>query len=782
VTRPRACLLAGACAFAVLLASGLALACASASRAPREAGPTASAPVAAEPAAAPAAPGPAGPAAGGAPAPEPPLPLGDDEGAPADGDTEPPPRWPAAVEDGQVLIRIGLASDLARFDVPCCEGSVTLTLDGGPITLDAPVSVEPAASSVAMPEHRIQVAALRDEHQARELGRSLTERTGWAADARFDAASGLYRVRVGRFGSEAEAQAGQRRLAALGFGSAWPVQEGGELREPALRVRAGERSFRVLGRWLVVQPGAEGTADAGASLPVSTDERSGRFRGRLLLFLNGRGGLNLINELPLEAYLRGVVPRELGPELYPRLEALKAQAVAARTYALRHLGEFGGEGFDLCAEPRCQVYGGMGSEHPLSDQAVAETEGEVLLWGNEVVESLYSATCGGHTEDASVVFPWLDAPYLQGVPCPEAGASRLAGALPRGTRFPGGLTRRLVPSRAPAGPAALEERLEVLARSAGLPPTGDRLRSLERSEVRRYVRSVFDLVLDPSLLVESRADAGTAHGPHPGAARPPVAPAVLRHEREGVVDDQEVEWLVLSLARLLGLLREEGAHFRGLDGGVLTVVADGGSHPPGPPRRIEMPADLAVFAGEAGSLAASDLALLPGDAVTLYWWRDGLAALARDGTAEAPPPDRHPARASRFQHWTRFRSDRELATLVGQRYPGLGFRGLEVMARGSSGRVGRLRLLGDGGRSEVVEGLAVRWVLDLPDTNFEAERLARPGTEAGWRFTGGGWGHGVGMCQLGAYVLAGRGLSYREILEHYYTGVTLGRAVVRSPP
>ena len=84
-----------------------------------------------------------------------------------------------------------------------------------------------------------------------------------------------------------------------------------------------------------------------------------RYRGRILVYLNDRGALNLINELPIEEYLRGVVPSEMGPELYNQLEALKAQAVAARTYTLRNLGEFAREGYDICATPRCQVYGGM---------------------------------------------------------------------------------------------------------------------------------------------------------------------------------------------------------------------------------------------------------------------------------------------------------------------------------------------------------------------------------------------------------------------------------------
>ena len=720
-------------------------------------------------------------------APEAPLPL-PEEGAPGESTgstaptepTPPAPHWPANVEDGRLLVRVGLASDLLRYELPCCEGEVVLNVGGESLALRPPLTIEPAASSVSAPERRLQVAALRDEAQADALARDLGSRTGWPADVRFDASSGLYRVRVGRFTEEADVEAARRRVAGLGFGGAWPVQEGGEMTEPALRVRVGDRSYKVHGRWLVVRPGRSAGAggEESGSLPVSTYERTGRYRGRLLFFLNPRGSLNLVNELPLEQYLRGVVPRELGPELYPRIEALKAQAVAARTYTLRHLGEFAGEGFDICAEPRCQVYGGQTAEHPLSDRAVAETAGEILRSGDEIVEALYSATCGGHTEDSRTVFPWLDVPYLRGVPCPEGEAVRLAGVVAAGTPFPDGLTERVLPSpRRAHGREALQERLETLARTAGLPPTGDRLRSLERGEVRRYVRSVFDLVLDPSLLIEPSAGEGAPGG------RPPVV-KTAREVDAVEVSGREAEWLMLSLARVLGLMEEEAVRFRAVESGALVVAGDGAGPASGGAsvRRLELPHDLATFARLSpgvGDPAAAELALLPGDALVLYRWQGRLAAVLRDGGPDAPRPDSHPARASRFRNWSRFRSDRQLANLVGERYPGLGFQGLEVLTRGVSGRVGRLRILGNGGRSEVVEGLAVRWTLDLPDTRFEARRATGPGGEAGWSFTGGGWGHGVGMCQVGAYALAGRGLSYREILEHYYTGARLSRALVR---
>jgi peptidoglycan hydrolase-like amidase len=75
----------------------------------------------------------------------------------------------------------------------------------------------------------------------------------------------------------------------------------------------------------------------------------------------------------------------------------------------------------------------------------------------------------------------------------------------------------------------------------------------------------------------------------------------------------------------------------------------------------------------------------------------------------------------------------------------------------------------------------VRWLLDVPDTRFTATRTRGAGGAPGWTFRGSGWGHGVGLCQVGSFGMAGRGLDYRAILEHYYTGVELVRVRSRSP-
>lgn len=131
-----------------------------------------------------------------------------------------------------------------------------------------------------------------------------------------------------------------------------------------------------------------------------------RYRGSVTLIARG-DGIRIINTLGLEDYLRGVVAAEMHAD-WP-LEALKAQAVAARTYAL---ASFSPErDYDVCATSDCQVYRGVSSEHPRSDEAVAATRGMVLTYGGNFARTYYHADSGGFLASSAEV--WGAAlPYL----------------------------------------------------------------------------------------------------------------------------------------------------------------------------------------------------------------------------------------------------------------------------------------------------------------------------------------------------------------------------------
>lgn len=146
------------------------------------------------------------------------------------------------------------------------------------------------------------------------------------------------------------------------------------------------------------------------------------YRGKIELRGDGRR-LTVINELPVDDYVRGILLHEVSPE-WPE-EALKAQSVISRTYALRNRGKHGQSGFDLCSQTHCQVYGGRSSERDSIDRAVKATEDEVLLYRGALVNAVFHSTCGGTTEESDNVWESeASAPYLQIVRCRWCKRSR----------------------------------------------------------------------------------------------------------------------------------------------------------------------------------------------------------------------------------------------------------------------------------------------------------------------------------------------------------------------
>jgi stage II sporulation protein D len=129
------------------------------------------------------------------------------------------------------------------------------------------------------------------------------------------------------------------------------------------------------------------------------------------------GSLNVVNALAVDQYVKGVIPNE-SPPSWPA-EELKAQAVASRSFALT--AGVGGNGFDLYADTRSQVYKGLESEYSTSNAAATATRGQVVEYQGKVAETLFSACSGGHTESIQNVFGGPAIPYLQGVPDPYDG-------------------------------------------------------------------------------------------------------------------------------------------------------------------------------------------------------------------------------------------------------------------------------------------------------------------------------------------------------------------------
>jgi SpoIID/LytB domain protein len=144
------------------------------------------------------------------------------------------------------------------------------------------------------------------------------------------------------------------------------------------------------------------------------DDHGTRLYGGSLKFQpNAYGTYTLVNQVPLETYLRGVVPHEIGSGAPPT--TIEAQAVLARTYVLRNLRRFAIDNYQICADTQCQVYWGLNGAVAASDRAIAATRGMVLTYNNELVDALYSSTTGGITAPFSNVWNGPDRPYLRAV-------------------------------------------------------------------------------------------------------------------------------------------------------------------------------------------------------------------------------------------------------------------------------------------------------------------------------------------------------------------------------
>lgn len=135
------------------------------------------------------------------------------------------------------------------------------------------------------------------------------------------------------------------------------------------------------------------------------------YRGDIIIYNIG-GRLTVVNSLPLEQYLLGVVPSEMPPKW--NIEAHKAQAIAARSYALANLNKRGSKGYDLKDTPLDQAYGGASSETEQTTRAVLSTRGEVLTYENKIIPAYYHASSGGKTFSAGQVWNH-DLPYIQSV-------------------------------------------------------------------------------------------------------------------------------------------------------------------------------------------------------------------------------------------------------------------------------------------------------------------------------------------------------------------------------
>jgi stage II sporulation protein D len=679
----------------------------------------------------------------------------------------------------------------------------------------------------------IQGAATRVD--AERAAREIREQVGETAEVSLDSQTNTWKLRIGGTLSRAEADALRDRMEDAGFinaivtsartnSQARSAQPGSNTAPPSSGSRPNANTSssspnvtRPVSRYSSPTRAAVVYA-AGASMlftsyaPVvfaSDDERSSPvrfnekpYRGRLEVFANAQGGLTVVNVLGLEDYVRGVVPNELN---YPSIEALKAQAVAARTYAVRNKDQFAAQGFDLLPTTRSQVYGGLSTEQPLASRAVEETRGVIATYQGNPINALYTSTCGGRTEDSENIFNNAE-PYLRARECSIEGRAAFAPFIVKTSREPAEI--REDANLQLARDVAL---LSVNGLSLGTTRINDSwlAASASPSEVRNWISAVARLARNP---VPAMTDDAT----RPPAFSTALAAAVYGEGRaDTLLDSADVEY-ILSFRDASDIPERNRADVAYLlRDGFLSLYPDTSLRPREPMTRARMlhtiaslmewrgklllqkgtakPAsagalvlrstknrDLSVaVAGDAylfrafGSSAYQmrSLTVMGGEPVQFHLNSQGLVDYmevrpAADGAAAE--------RFSPFTNWTAELTLNEAQARLARWSKGVGsLTDLRIASRGASRRVTDLELVGTSGTAHV-RGGRIRSALGLREQLFVIDRrYDDAGRIIGFTFTGRGWGHGVGLCQVGAYGMARAGLTYDKILKNYYTGIEL---------
>lgn len=643
----------------------------------------------------------------------------------------------------------------------------------------------------------VQVGQAESRQEAEKLARSFSQKiVGRITIAEeLDRLRGrrVYYLRYGDFLTRGEALSFLQTLNQAGYFEAWIVRE--EVAQPE------KNSFWALVDDEIIHFEPKTTlyiipANSWSYLSFNGNKYRGMFILRGL-----EAGLELVNVLNLEDYLRGVVPAELSPAAFGELEALKAQAVAARTYAWRNIGLNAGQGFDLTATPDSQVYGGMDVEHPLSNQAVEETKGQLLVYRGQPINALYTSTCGGMTEEGKAVFGGPEIAYLRAVECVEErlpsydlntnrpavhfsfGAKDLTFDLAMLASL-GIITDNFSPNwlEEPSPASEIQDWVEKTAAYLGLragPAASFLPLSAEPLTLGVFSRFLVEALnwreRVQNLLLPSEVDwLLRDFSKIAEKDRRPVAyllsrgylTSSLEFAGESPVINRARAAIILSRIIQKEKSPLERARFRDQKEREIVLEAEGKLS------QFPLAARAFLFRSLGGEISpASRLTLLGGEEV-LYLEKEGQVVFLE---VIYPAASNVLDRSSAYAGWQVRYSREDLSRRVNEYFPVGEIKDLRVLRRGQSHRVLELEIIGEKGRA-VCRGLRVRWVLGLRDTLFTIDREWQTDGQVGYFiFTGRGWGHGVGLCQVGAYGMAQRGASYKEILNKYYPGTKISK-------
>lgn len=677
-------------------------------------------------------------------------------------------------------VRVGILTSATEVQISFPEGGQIQDLKGRALrTMKAGEKLrlwwDTKGAAPRSSEYRVQVGAPMAVGAAESLMAKL--RALHETPDRVHVSDGnTWRVLLGHFKESDDATSLVQKLEDAGYSELWVSSE--SLAAPKGKGRALYAITETYDRL----PMPEGVRFAARG-PFTEVAGKGRYRGAIEVVPNRHGTLSVINTVDLETYLRGVVPREMGAWAYPSLEALKAQAVAARTYAVANLGKRAEEGYDLVDTVSDQVYGGADGEQSLTDTAVQQTAGLVATYNGKPIQALFMADCGGSTVDVSWVFGG-DAPYLKAATCyPDKPVTRhfVSGAPVTGEASQPWLTWNLLKLTAVGAvqPSWLSGTvLSKTAKAADLVPAVSAIQ-------KRLGLTATPLASGNLALAMARA---LGYGPLPAGQERPQDAAYFGANglapqdqllasfllRQGLIRPAELR-TEPNLGEALDTLGRLWQGLEPIEPKAGTLLMDGQVRPKKEgPQGFPMTTQV-LFAEQApdGSLRLVQRT----DAQV----GDQLLWLGAESGEESGPAslvirrlDPDGAAWDRYNptaHWRVAIPERDLTGMIRRRVPLNALESLSVQTN-AQGRALDLAVRDTAGRVHHFSGMRIRNLLGLKDNVFSFTVLGKA-PDRTWVFFGRGWGHGVGMCQTGAYGMALEGAKFDQILKHYYSGINL---------
>ena len=735
-------------------------------------------------------------------------------------------------------IRIGLTTDARSVTISTADSQLTAISPQEPTKYLAVSKITASARAYRPPEIEVfnfEIAGIQTREEAEQLVKDAREATGENATVLPDLSANLWRVRIGNSRPTPEEAADfKQTLSEKGFDAAQIVSE--KKLQPSAEAIALSQKKNASGVAAATNPnlvqptasildpnlrevivsGTDFTANFTSLKPVafgSTSERAvpvnvngKKYRGRVEVFVNNRGSLTVVNVVKMEDYLRGVVPNELG---FPSLEAQKAQAIAARTYAVKNIGQFASQGFDMLPTTRSQVYQGFSSEAAMGNRAVEETRGIVATYEGKPIIAYYTSTCGGRTENVENIFD-SNEPYLRGVECSLEGKQHFEPFLIRSTReLPKIEKEAFVDLTKQAAFLAVNNFQIQSARvsdnyfedapneselRAWMSQVSTRLGQTFPAQINAETAKPANFAQVLATLIYGADYADTLLSASDVNYNLPLADAdkIPANQRANVAILLRDGWLSLypdatlrpdksmSRARILNIilrLAEKKKWFAPLQTGTAKqseqgrlVLQTGKTS-----RILNVRPDVFLFRnfGDA-AFQVKETALLGGEPVSFH--TDGAGNV--DYLEVRPTTNVTTAeKMSPLAFWNENLSPSTVNSRLSRFVRGIGsLLDLNVKRRGFSRRAIELEIIGSNG-VKTLKGGKIRSALRLKEQLFVLnKRYGANGSVVGYSFTGRGWGHGVGMCQYGAYGLAKMGVKYDRIIKHYYSGVDLTKA------